>query len=96
MPAKVRAVRHLEFLPDSFDAGSNQVSDTDAGRSVCREDLYQFLSYSSLFIQWFPDCYKDLTLLVYDVPSYLLCTTYVTVFCCSHFLYSCAPCFLFA
>ncbi|XP_053785528.1 TBC1 domain family member 31 [Desmodus rotundus] len=25
MPAKVRAVRHLEFLPDSFDAGSNQV-----------------------------------------------------------------------
>lgn len=26
MPAKVRAVRHLEFLPDSFDGGSNQVS----------------------------------------------------------------------
>uniref|UniRef100_A0A8C5P694 TBC1 domain family member 31 n=1 Tax=Jaculus jaculus TaxID=51337 RepID=A0A8C5P694_JACJA len=26
MPTKVRAVRHLEFLPDSFDAGSNQVS----------------------------------------------------------------------
>ncbi|XP_012978024.1 TBC1 domain family member 31 isoform X2 [Mesocricetus auratus] len=25
MPPKVRAVRHLEFLPDSFDAGSNQV-----------------------------------------------------------------------
>ncbi|XP_074703287.1 TBC1 domain family member 31 isoform X2 [Strix aluco] len=25
MPAKVRAVRHLEFLPDSFDGGSNQV-----------------------------------------------------------------------
>lgn len=25
LPAKVRAVRHLEFLPDSFDAGSNQV-----------------------------------------------------------------------
>ncbi|XP_008836213.1 TBC1 domain family member 31 isoform X1 [Nannospalax galili] len=25
MPTKVRAVRHLEFLPDSFDAGSNQV-----------------------------------------------------------------------
>ncbi|NXG89331.1 TBC31 protein, partial [Stercorarius parasiticus] len=24
MPAKVRAVRHLEFLPDSFDGGSNQ------------------------------------------------------------------------
>uniref|UniRef100_A0A287B6V7 TBC1 domain family member 31 n=1 Tax=Sus scrofa TaxID=9823 RepID=A0A287B6V7_PIG len=24
MPTKVRAVRHLEFLPDSFDAGSNQ------------------------------------------------------------------------
>ncbi|NXX55824.1 TBC31 protein, partial [Scopus umbretta] len=25
MPANVRAVRHLEFLPDSFDGGSNQV-----------------------------------------------------------------------
>ncbi|XP_006916641.1 TBC1 domain family member 31 isoform X1 [Pteropus alecto] len=25
MPTQVRAVRHLEFLPDSFDAGSNQV-----------------------------------------------------------------------
>ncbi|NXQ83996.1 TBC31 protein, partial [Nyctibius grandis] len=25
MPAKVRATRHLEFLPDSFDGGSNQV-----------------------------------------------------------------------
>ncbi|XP_074997320.1 TBC1 domain family member 31 isoform X2 [Calonectris borealis] len=25
MPAKVRAVRHLEFLPDSFDGGSNQI-----------------------------------------------------------------------
>ncbi|NXE25121.1 TBC31 protein, partial [Ardeotis kori] len=25
MPAKVRAVRHLEFLPDSFDRGSNQI-----------------------------------------------------------------------
>ncbi|XP_030900300.2 TBC1 domain family member 31 isoform X2 [Melopsittacus undulatus] len=25
MPPKVRAVRHLEFLPDSFDGGSNQV-----------------------------------------------------------------------
>uniref|UniRef100_A0A8B9SGA6 TBC1 domain family member 31 n=1 Tax=Anas platyrhynchos TaxID=8839 RepID=A0A8B9SGA6_ANAPL len=25
MPTKVRAVRHLEFLPDSFDGGSNQV-----------------------------------------------------------------------
>ncbi|CAK7289336.1 TBC1 domain family member 31 [Vulpes lagopus] len=25
MPARVRAIRHLEFLPDSFDAGSNQV-----------------------------------------------------------------------
>ncbi|XP_040835285.1 TBC1 domain family member 31 isoform X2 [Ochotona curzoniae] len=25
MPTSVRAVRHLEFLPDSFDAGSNQV-----------------------------------------------------------------------
>ncbi|KAM5281253.1 TBC1 domain family member 31 isoform 2-T2 [Ctenodactylus gundi] len=25
MPSKVRAIRHLEFLPDSFDAGSNQV-----------------------------------------------------------------------
>ncbi|KAF1665535.1 TBC1 domain family member 31, partial [Aptenodytes patagonicus] len=25
MPAKVRAVHHLEFLPDSFDGGSNQV-----------------------------------------------------------------------
>lgn len=25
MPAKVRAVRHLEFLPGSFDGGSNQV-----------------------------------------------------------------------
>ncbi|XP_055965788.1 TBC1 domain family member 31 isoform X2 [Sorex fumeus] len=25
MPTKVRAVRQLEFLPDSFDAGSNQV-----------------------------------------------------------------------
>ncbi|XP_072708047.1 TBC1 domain family member 31 isoform X2 [Ciconia boyciana] len=25
MPAKVRAVRHLEFLPDRFDGGSNQV-----------------------------------------------------------------------
>lgn len=25
MPTKVRAVRHLEFLPDSFDAGFNQV-----------------------------------------------------------------------
>ncbi|NWW87229.1 TBC31 protein, partial [Rhynochetos jubatus] len=25
MPAKVRAVRHLEFLSDSFDGGSNQV-----------------------------------------------------------------------
>ncbi|KFV03162.1 TBC1 domain family member 31, partial [Tauraco erythrolophus] len=25
MPAKVRAVCHLEFLPDSFDGGSNQV-----------------------------------------------------------------------
>ncbi|XP_029868331.1 TBC1 domain family member 31 isoform X2 [Aquila chrysaetos chrysaetos] len=25
MPAKVRAVRHLEFLTDSFDGGSNQV-----------------------------------------------------------------------
>ncbi|XP_042321412.1 TBC1 domain family member 31 isoform X2 [Sceloporus undulatus] len=25
MPTKVRAVRYLEFLPDSFDAGSNQV-----------------------------------------------------------------------
>ncbi|XP_036292790.1 TBC1 domain family member 31 isoform X3 [Pipistrellus kuhlii] len=24
MPTKVRAIRHLEFLPDSFDAGSNQ------------------------------------------------------------------------
>ncbi|KAM6373576.1 TBC1 domain family member 31 isoform 5-T6 [Alca torda] len=24
MPAKVRAVRHLEFLPDGFDGGSNQ------------------------------------------------------------------------
>ncbi|XP_064363908.1 TBC1 domain family member 31 isoform X4 [Dromaius novaehollandiae] len=24
MPTKVRAVRHLEFLPDSFDGGSNQ------------------------------------------------------------------------
>lgn len=26
MPEKVRAVRHLEFLPDRFDGGSNQVS----------------------------------------------------------------------
>lgn len=26
MPTEVRAVRHLEFLPDSFDGGSNQVS----------------------------------------------------------------------
>ncbi|NXQ15775.1 TBC31 protein, partial [Peucedramus taeniatus] len=25
MPEKVRAVRHMEFLPDSFDGGSNQV-----------------------------------------------------------------------
>uniref|UniRef100_A0A8C6Z1D6 TBC1 domain family member 31 n=1 Tax=Nothoprocta perdicaria TaxID=30464 RepID=A0A8C6Z1D6_NOTPE len=25
MPTKVRAVRHLEFLPDSFDGGSNQI-----------------------------------------------------------------------
>ncbi|XP_061461954.1 TBC1 domain family member 31 [Rhineura floridana] len=25
MPSKVRAIRHLEFLPDSFDGGSNQV-----------------------------------------------------------------------
>ncbi|NWV41096.1 TBC31 protein, partial [Grantiella picta] len=25
MPEKVRAVRHLEFLPDNFDGGSNQV-----------------------------------------------------------------------
>ncbi|NXT37141.1 TBC31 protein, partial [Pelecanoides urinatrix] len=25
MPAKVRAVRHLEFLPDSFDGGTNQI-----------------------------------------------------------------------
>ncbi|NWW81661.1 TBC31 protein, partial [Climacteris rufus] len=25
MPEKVRAVRHLEFLPDTFDGGSNQV-----------------------------------------------------------------------
>ncbi|NXN37572.1 TBC31 protein, partial [Rhinoptilus africanus] len=25
MPAKVRAVRHLEFVPDSFDGGSNQI-----------------------------------------------------------------------
>ncbi|KFU84063.1 WD repeat-containing protein 67, partial [Chaetura pelagica] len=25
MPAKVRAVHHLEFLPDSFDGGSNQI-----------------------------------------------------------------------
>ncbi|KFP35379.1 TBC1 domain family member 31, partial [Chlamydotis macqueenii] len=25
MPAKVRAIRHLEFLPDSFDGGSNQI-----------------------------------------------------------------------
>ncbi|KFV04636.1 TBC1 domain family member 31, partial [Pterocles gutturalis] len=25
MPAKVRSVRHLEFLPDSFDGGSNQI-----------------------------------------------------------------------
>ncbi|KAJ6663117.1 hypothetical protein lerEdw1_010710 [Lerista edwardsae] len=25
MPTKVRAIRHLEFLPDSFDGGANQV-----------------------------------------------------------------------
>lgn len=26
LPAKVSAVKHLEFLPDSFDGGANQVS----------------------------------------------------------------------
>ena len=68
MPAKVRAVRHLEFLPDSFDAGSNQVSDTNAGCSMCWKELYQFLSYNSPLIYLFPDCYKDLTLLIDDLP----------------------------
>lgn len=35
MPTKVRAIRYLEFLPDSFDAGSNQVSHVKAGHSTC-------------------------------------------------------------
>lgn len=34
MPTKVRAIRHLEFLPDSFDAGSNQVSNIKVSNVV--------------------------------------------------------------
>lgn len=37
MPTKVRAIRHLEFLPDSFDAGSNQVSNIKVGHYTISE-----------------------------------------------------------
>uniref|UniRef100_A0A8C6QM66 TBC1 domain family member 31 n=1 Tax=Nannospalax galili TaxID=1026970 RepID=A0A8C6QM66_NANGA len=37
MPTKVRAVRHLEFLPDSFDAGSNQVSNRNVSYATFGE-----------------------------------------------------------
>lgn len=37
MPPHVRAVRHLEFLPDSFDAGANQVHNTKHFRASFRD-----------------------------------------------------------
>lgn len=48
MPTKVRAIRHLEFLPDSFDAGSNQVSNIKVGRYTFWERAYQFLNVFAL------------------------------------------------
>ncbi|XP_053105152.1 TBC1 domain family member 31 isoform X2 [Hemicordylus capensis] len=36
MPTKVRAIRHLEFLPDSFDGGSNQVLGVLSQDSIVR------------------------------------------------------------
>lgn len=40
MPAKVRAVRHLEFLPGSFDGGSNQVSFLESFRLVLADSAH--------------------------------------------------------
>ena len=63
MPTKVRAIRHLEFLPDSFDAGSNQVSNIKVSNVVLFwEKSYQFLHYILSFNLWQPDCFKDLKL----------------------------------
>ncbi|TKC49021.1 hypothetical protein EI555_003796, partial [Monodon monoceros] len=39
MPTKVRAIRHLEFLPDSFDAGSNQVLGV-----LCQDGIMRFVN----------------------------------------------------
>lgn len=48
MPAKVRAVRHLEFLPDSFDAGSNQVSSSSSCFQTCvGSDVHTLLLFCS-------------------------------------------------
>ncbi|NWU88711.1 TBC31 protein, partial [Upupa epops] len=39
MPAQVRAVRHLEFLPDSFDGGSGQVLGV-----LCQDNMMRFIN----------------------------------------------------
>uniref|UniRef100_A0A8C2Y7N5 TBC1 domain family member 31 n=1 Tax=Coturnix japonica TaxID=93934 RepID=A0A8C2Y7N5_COTJA len=48
MPTEVRAVRHLEFLPDSFDGGSNQVLGV-----LSQDNIMRFISietYKLLFV----------------------------------------------
>lgn len=52
MPTKVRAVRHLEFLPDSFDGGSNQVS---CGRSL-RVEQFVYSCHKNLVFLSRPTC----------------------------------------
>ena len=64
MPTKVRAIRHLEFLPDSFDAGSNQVSDIKVSNVVLFwKNRINFCTILVLFFNlWQPDCFRDLKL----------------------------------
>ncbi|XP_063155710.1 TBC1 domain family member 31 [Candoia aspera] len=42
MPTKVRAIRHLEFLPDSFDGGSNQVLGV-----LSQDNIVRFINIST-------------------------------------------------
>lgn len=64
MPSKVRAIRHLEFLPDSFDAGSNQVGNITQDILRVEKDHTTFWTVIALSFNLYPDCYKDLKLLI--------------------------------
>lgn len=60
MPTKVRAVRHLEFFPDSFDGGSNQVSYVGSLRMKSfgyLNEITFFLRFAFLILYYIQESY---------------------------------------